>query len=330
MPSAGVHGVRWRDSGAKGPRRRLCRLATLAWALAVLLIGAGAAPAAEPFRTEEVAPGVFVYAAPIALAAPENAGAIANLGFVVGQDAVAVIDTGGSRQAGERLAAAIRQRTALPVRWVINTHVHPDHLFGNAAFVAPGVTFVGHHNLPASLAERGPGYLTANRALVGDAFEGTTIVPPTRLVDGVLELDLGGRSLRLESWPTAHTNTDLTVLDLQTGTWFLGDLLFVQHVPALDGRIKGWIATLRQLRQRSAERAVPGHGPASVPWPSALASVERYLSALEADVRRAVREGGTLRDTADHAGRSEAGAWSLFDDFNRRNATTAFQELEWE
>jgi quinoprotein relay system zinc metallohydrolase 2 len=297
-----------------------------------LLLRAACVGAAEPepFATDEVAPGVFVYAAPVALAGPTNLGAIANLGFVIGRDAVAVIDTGGSLAAGQRLAAAIRARTDRPVRWVINTHVHPDHVLGNAAFEGPDVTFIGHRNLPEALAARAEGYLVANRALVGDAFAGTRIVPPTRLVERTLEIDLGGRILRLEAWPTAHTNTDLTVRDVETDTWFLGDLLFVGHVPALDGRLEGWIAALRSLRSRPAQRVIPGHGPASVAWPQAVAPLERYLAVLERDVRLAIREGETMRHASERAARSEAGAWSLFDSFNPRNATTAFQELEWE
>ena len=302
------------------------------WVGAALLLRAACAAAAapEPLAAEEVAPGVFVYEAPIALAGPANLGAIANLGFVIGRDAVAVIDTGGSLAAGQRLAAAIRARTDRPVRWVINTHVHPDHVLGNAAFQGPDVTFVGHRNLPEALAARAEGYLVSNRALVGEAFAGTRIVPPTRSVESKFDIDLGGRILRIEAWPTAHTNTDLTVLDIETATWFLGDLLFVRHIPALDGRLQGWISTLRSLRARPAKRVVPGHGPASVAWPDAVAPIERYLLVLENDVRLAIHDGETMRQASERAARSEADAWSLFDAFNARNATTAFQELEWE
>jgi quinoprotein relay system zinc metallohydrolase 2 len=298
----------------------------------VCVFAAARAVAAEmgPLPMQEIAASVFVFAAPYELADPRNGGNIANVGFIIGDEAVAVIDTGGSLAAGQRLAAAIRARTDRPVRWVINTHVHPDHVLGNAAFEGPEVTFIGHRNLPEALAARAEGYLVANRALVGDAFAGTRIVPPTRLVEGTLEIDLGGRILRLEAWPTAHTNTDLTVRDVETDTWFLGDLLFVGHVPALDGRLEGWIAALRSLRARPAQRVVPGHGPASVTWPEAAAPVERYLAVLETDVRLAIREGETMRHASERAARSEAGAWSLFDSFNPRNATTAFQELEWE
>lgn len=301
---------------------------------ALLLVLSLFAPPAEaggaaPLPMKEVAPGAFVYAAPYALAGRGNDGAIANVGFVIGRDAVAVIDTGGSLRAGERLLAALRQRTALPVRYVINTHVHPDHVLGNAAFAADGTTFVGHRALPEALAARAQDYLRANADLVGPDFAGTRIVPPTLLVSSVLDLDLGGRALHLEAWPTSHTNSDLTVRDEATDTWFLGDLLFVGHVPALDGRLTGWIATLRSLRARPAARVVPGHGPAVVPWPAAAGPIDRYLATLETQVRAMVRDGTPIGE-AGRAAKGEAGEWALFDDFNARNATTAYQELEWE
>lgn len=108
-------------SAAREAARILGRLFAF-WA-ALTLVAAAPAAAAEPLPTKEVAPGVFVYEAPIQLIAPSNEGAIANVGFVVGRDAVAVIDTGNSRIAGKRLLAAVRARTALPIRYVVNTHM---------------------------------------------------------------------------------------------------------------------------------------------------------------------------------------------------------------
>lgn len=285
----------------------------------------------SPLPVREIAPGLFVHQGPYALAAPRNEGAIANAGFIVGRDAVAVIDTEGSYRAGRGLLAAVRARTALPIRYVINTHVHPDHLLGNAAFSDENPVFVGHANLPAALAARADSYLTATKNLIGEsAFAGTRILAPTLLVKDRLVLDLGERPLILESWPTAHTNTDLTVYDEKTATWFLGDLLFAGHVPALDGNLGGWLKLVEVLKARKAERVVPGHGPSSMPWPAALAPMEHYLQTLRSDIRGMVRKGDTIQDAARQAGRTEATKWSLFDDFNPRNATTAFHELEWE
>ncbi len=294
------------------------------------LAGGAPAEAASALPVQEVAPGVFVYAAPIALATAENRGAIANLGFVLGRDAVAVIDTGGSLETGRRLVAAVRARSALPIRYAINTHVHPDHVLGNGALAAEGAAIVGHRNLPDALGARRESFLEAGRRLIGEPFAGTVAIPPSILVDDPVRLDLGDRVLRVEAWPTAHSNTDLTVLDEATGTWFLGDLLFVGHIPALDGRLKGWLRTLQALKARAAARIVPGHGPASVPWPAAAEPLERYLSGLEGDVRAMIREGRTIGEAAERAGREEAAQWRLSEDFAARNATAAYQELEWD
>jgi quinoprotein relay system zinc metallohydrolase 2 len=279
----------------------------------------------------EIADGIHVYEAPVELARPANAGAIANVGFIIGRDAVAVVDTGGSVRAGERLLAAVRARTTLPIRYVVSTHMHPDHVLGNGAFVREGARFVGHHKLARALEARGNTYLEAVRRELGEAAAAaTTLVVPDLPVVGLVSLDLGDRRIDIEAHPTAHTDNDLTVFDHRTGTWFLGDLLFMGHVPVLDGRLKGWLAFIAEARKRSVTGVVPGHGPASASWPDAVVPQERYLRGLETSVREALKQGRSMSDVAAGLGFADQSAWALLDAFHPRNTVSAYKELEWE
>jgi quinoprotein relay system zinc metallohydrolase 2 len=322
-------------SAVQSPGSRGLRVpAVRVFAVFMAILGIGAARAAAPDNTplavQRIEPGNYVHFGQVAMTTPENAGDIANLGIIVGRDAVAVVDTGGSVSVGRRLLLAVRGITGKPVRYVINTHEHPDHLFGNAAF-EPGATFVGHHNLPTELAERGTYYLRSFRDQLGAAaIAEVRIIPPTLLVNDETTLDLGGRKLRLTAWGPAHTGCDLTVLDETTGVLYSGDLVFLQHLPVVDGSLTGWLSLLPRLAQLPATAVVPGHGRLVAPWPQALDDERRYFNVLAGDARRLVAAGVPLARAVPDIGRSERDHWQLFDDYNPRNATVAFSEMEWQ
>lgn len=291
--------------------------------------GAKCRSAGAPLEVFEVAPGVFVHRGDVALPDATNRGDTANLGFVVGQTGVAVIDSGSAAWIGEALWRAIRLRTDLPVRYVVLTHVHPDHLLGTRVF--SGAEIVGHAALPLALAARQQTYLQRFEALIGAAaFLGTALPGQMRGVEDRSELDLGGRVLELRAWPQAHSGTDLTVLDRTTGTLFAGDLLFDRHVPTLDGSLRGWQRVLGEMSGVKARRVVPGHGGPVLDWPEGAAPVLRYLDVLARDAAAAVAAGERLSEAVTHVAGEEARRWELFGAFNPRNATVAFTELEWE
>lgn len=282
---------------------------------------------AAPLAVDEVAPGVYVHHGMHAAIEEAARGDIANIGFVVGERCVAVIDTGGSRATGAALRETIAATTPLPVCYVIDTHAHFDHVLGNAAFVADRPQFVGHANLAAAL--------EASRAFFAERFAAelagpaSDVVLPSLTVEGTRELDLGGRSLVLDAVAEAHTSADLTVYDVKTRTLWSGDLVFMERLPVLDGSLRGWLAWLDAPPARPIDRVVPGHGPVSAPWPAALAAERAYLAALLSDARAAVREGRFLEDVAAAAREHPPAGW-LRTEPHARNASKAFREVEWE
>jgi quinoprotein relay system zinc metallohydrolase 2 len=302
----------------------LAALAAFAWAYAI----AAPMPDMPDFVLENPAPGVYVHYGQQAEMSRTNFGDVANLGFVVGAQCVAVVDTGGTYAVGRALRQAIRRITRVPVCYVINTHVHPDHVFGNAAFIGDHPEFIGHARLADAMRTHGPNYLNALRRDLGDVAQLSEVVMPTRAVVTTEELDLGGRVLSLRAWPTAHTDNDLTVFDLESRTLWAGDLVFVGHVPVLDGNLRGFIAALEAIKAIRADVAIPGHGRA-LSWPDAIAPEQRYLNKLLVDVRAAIKAKRTLSqtlETTDGGGEQ----WLLFDQFHRRNITAAYAELEWD
>ncbi|MEE3627653.1 quinoprotein relay system zinc metallohydrolase 2 [Nitrospirillum sp. BR 11752] len=304
---------------------------------AVLFMGvvAAALPPVSSWAADmslvQVASGIYVRPGAVADATAANDDAIANIGFIVGRDAVAVIDPGGGAADGARLRARITAITALPIRYLIYTHVHPDHVLGAVAFAADHPVVVAHARFAAAWGERGAYYRQGlARILGGDPAQAGDALPPTQVVDTTADIDLGGRVLHVVAYGAAHTDSDLTVYDGQTRTLWAGDLLFQDRIPALDGSLIGWLKVLGQLKALPAVRVVPGHGPAQLPWPAGVADEERYLTTLARDVRVLLKKGGDIDAAAATVAQSEKGRWELFEAYNGRNAITAFKQLEWE
>ena len=294
---------------------------------------AQAVNATTALAVTQVTPGVFVHIGALEDWAPAYGGDVANIGFVVGSRCVAVIDSGGTPSVGQALRAAVERTTPLPVCYVINTHAHPDHMLGNVAFAdasQPAPRFVASARFAHTLAAREPYYLNALQRDFGIRLSHMAIVYPTISVERSLDLDLGDRVLTLQAWPTAHTDNDLTVYDRRTRTLFASDLLFRQHLPVLDGSLRGWISVMAGLKRLDVATVVPGHGPVSGDWPAVMDAQADYLNALLRDTRAAIRNRLTIQQAIDSIGLPPTSRWLLTDRFHRRNVTAAYAELEWE
>lgn len=278
----------------------------------------------------EVAPGVFVHISEHHWPDRTNHGEIANIGFIVGEQCVAVIDSGGSPQQGIALRIAIKQATTKPVCYVINTHVHPDHIYGNSAFKATGVKFVGHHKLARAMATRAPHYLSKADELLDIRVNDDNIIPPNLQVSDNLTLNLGNRELVLTAHPTAHTDNDLSVYDKTTDTFWLADLVFLEHIPVIDGSIKGWISEMERLEKNHYKLVIPGHGRLIKDWPTSLQPQKNYLLQLSREIKSMIKQGKTLEYAVENVGLAAKANWQLFEEFHRKNVTMAFAELEWD
>jgi quinoprotein relay system zinc metallohydrolase 2 len=311
------------------PLSRIAAWPLLGVCLLGLMLCAVAAPdPATPLPVDQVAPGVWVHVGAIADFAPDNGGDLANLGFVIGERCVAVIDTGGSFRVGAGLLAAVRARTTLPVCFVIATHMHPDHLLGHAAFAAEHPAYVAAARQSKALAVRAAGFLRRQGEALGALAAGTTVVLPDHPVEDRETLDLGGRSLELRAWRTAHTDNDLTVQDRLSGTLFTGDLLFRSHLPVIDGSARGWLTSIDELARIRADAVVPGHGPVTHDGAAAFAQEHVYLSSVVGEVRAALKAHRTLSQAVAESAPPQG--WQLTELYHRRNVTAAYAELEWE
>ena len=281
------------------------------------------------FELAQVADGVYVHHGKHEQITLENAGDIANIGFIVGEKSVAVIDTGGSRIVGESLKTAIRKITDLPIEYVILTHAHPDHIFGVQAFESEKSEIVGHKNLDNSLVQRGEFY---RDRFVNEGFSESDLglLPQSIFVESTMNLDLGNRVIELIAVETSHTNNDLVVFDETTKTIWTGDLIFKERVPVIDGNAIGWLSTMEQLEDYEIEAIVPGHGPVTTTWADALANQKRYLHKLIEQVRALLVEQGSIQDAVNTIGQDEKQSWLLFDDHHGQNVSRVYTQLEWE
>ena len=274
----------------------------------------------------QIADGVYLHQGQHAGLEDKQRGDSANIGFIVGDRCVAVIDTGGAVTTGKKLRAAILTVTDKPICYVINTHVHFDHVLGNAAFGADNPEFVGHVNLAESMNGNRAFFVEQFSAELGASDE-SLVIAPTTLVEDQTTLDIGNRQLLLVATGPAHTDADLSVLDKKTNFLWTGDLVFRERMPILDASLKGWLAWLDT--DRAAVKVVPGHGPAGENWATSIAQIKTYLTALLEETRRAIAAGMFLEDALDSVAVEAAASWQL-NDRHARNVSRAYRQLEWE
>ena len=210
----------------------------------------------------------------------------ANAGIVIGRDGILVIDTLISAKEAQRFLADIRKVSDKPIKFVVNTHTHLDHAFGNCVFAKLGATVISHDADRRLLEKVGEATLKniANFGLKPEDMIGTEIVYPALTFSERMTIDLGGETVELIRTAPSHTEGSVIVYLPARKLLFSGDILFTDFHPFMaDGDIPGWARTLDSLIAMDVERIVPGHGPLSTK--KDLREMKEYLLLFDAKAR---------------------------------------------
>ena len=284
-------------------------------------------------RPQQISPHVWVWIGPLEGPNEANRGYRMNLGFVRGDDAVAVIDSGYTPEMAQAMLRRIREITPLPVRYVINTNSQPHRYMGNDVFRAQGAEIIAAREAAARMEASGADFAAAiTRTL---ALKPGTVSPPAApgsLLDAQQSrlLELGGKvKVRVSHWGRAHTRGSLIAEVMPDATVFAGDILYSGRLLSVlpDSHVGQWITAYDALRRLPAKRFVPGHGDVA-PLKAFEQPTYRYLTALKAHMDGAVKKG---LDPSEASRQFNAAAWKHlvnFDELAGRNASLAYLEAE--
>lgn len=314
------------------------RHAALRALLALSLTLAFTAPARAtdtepPMQTVRVAPNTHYVQGLSQLGSPKNQNFISNAGFVVTPAGVVVVDALGSPRLAERLTAAIRRITPLPITHVVVTHYHADHIYGLQHFKAMGAQIVAHRSALAYIqSDTARLRLEASRSdLAPWIDEKTRIVEADLWVDGPTSFKVGGMMFEVDHVGPSHTPEDLVVYVPSERVLFAGDLFFNGRLPFVGmADSSQWIRSLERVLAFDTAAVVPGHGTASTEPRKDIGMTRDYLKHLRASMARAVEDFVPFEEAYATTDWSAFEATPMFQFANRMNAYNTYLLLEQE
>lgn len=190
----------------------------------------------------------------------------ANAGIIIGTKGILVIDSLVSAREAKRLLRDIRKISDKPILYLVNTHYHLDHCFGNGEFAKLGAAIIAHENCAAEMRLKAEDGLAnaGNYGLTPEEMEGTEIAYPDITFSKSKHLELGGVGVNFLYIGPSHSSGSILVHVPAEKVVFAGDILFTDFHPYMaDGDIRGWQQTLDFLLTLEADKIIPGHGPLS-------------------------------------------------------------------
>ncbi len=222
----------------------------------------------------------------------------ANAGIIIGKKGIAVIDTLVSAKEAKRFLQDIRTVSDKPILYVINTHYHLDHSFGNAEFSKLGVRIIAHENCGDEIRMKAVDGLAnaKNYGLTAEDMTGTEIAYPDMTFAERMRLDLGGGvEVDLVYVAPSHSKGSIMVHVPDEKVVFAGDILFTDFHPYMaDGDLKGWQQTLDFLATLEADKIIPGHGPLSDK--KDVADMKAYIIAFDKKAKELAAGPGEIED----------------------------------
>jgi cyclase len=222
-------------------------------------------------------------------------GVDSNSTFLVTKEGVIVVDTRVTPKEAKKLRTEIRKITDLPILYVINTHYHGDHTFGNQVF-KDSRAIIAHENVQKNLiGETGEMHLDQFKSRNIPGMEDTVITIPNMIFKDKMEIYVGGYHLQLIH-VRGHTDGDLFIYIKELRTLITGDLVSNNKIPYLgDGYVEEWISSLRYMGDLDAEIYIPGHGvPGGKP---VYLAMKFYFFNLKSLVLQQLEEGKSLKET---------------------------------
>jgi len=284
-----------------------------------------------PMKVMQVAPHSFYVEGQAGAVSTANEGFNSNAGFVVTGDGVVVFDALGTPALGKRLADAIVQTTAQPVRRIIVSHYHSDHFYGLQALQRAEVDIWAHEAVRDYLASEAPAARLAERrqSLAPWVNARSRIVVPTRYLGEDTAFALGGLHFRVLHAGPAHTPEDLMMMVEEDQVLFVGDLVFTGRIPFVaDADVSAWISALDRVIALKPRVVVGGHGPYSTNALTDLAQTRDYLVYLRTHISAAFEQGLDFDVAYRQIDWSRFAALPAFEAANRRNAHQAYLNVE--
>jgi len=302
--------------------------------LAFAALPASAQPAPEIVLVpQQITAHGWFFQGEAGMASAQNKGFMSNAGFVVTSDGVVVFDALGTPALGRAMIAAIARVTRQPIRRVVVSHYHADHIYGLQAFKAAGAEIWAHRKAQQYLTSGQAADRLAQRRM--DLFpwvdDRTVVVPPDLWLDGDTSFRMGGLTFRLVYSEGAHSPEDMMMYVEEDRLLFTGDLIFAGRVPYVgNADSAGWLKAMDKMIALKPVAAVPGHGPASRDVERDLVLTRDYLAYLRETMGRAVRDLEPFDDVYAKTDWSRYKSLPAFEQANRINAYGTYLLMEQE